>query len=190
MKANTFLHCLLIIFGLSACHSPEPKPIKKSTEAPSISTTNSPRSLKKENSLERQLKQEERHASRSGRSVLKTGRQMTLINKEIIRGGCWDYANHVYNRAGFKPRQRQTVFKSKKRGPFASQNKIQAGDWLYFINHGYHNVEHSAIFIRWLDYPRKKAMMLSYAGERRKVPARYKTYDLSSVYQIIRPREK
>ncbi len=189
MQRIIWITLLLTTLISSACHSPDPKPITKSAK-PSSTATTTPRNLKKENSLERQLKQEERRASRNGRSILQTGRKMTLINKEIIRGGCWDYANSVYNRAGFKQRQRQTVFKSKQRGPFAKQKQIQAGDWLYFINHSYRNVEHSAIFIGWLDYPQKKAMMLSYAGERRKVPARYKEYDLRSVYQIIRPREK
>jgi len=32
----------------------------------------------------------------------------------------------------------------------------------------------------------KLALMLSYAGERRKTPARYKVYDLSGVYYITR----
>jgi len=190
MQSTTWITLLFISLISTACYSPDLKPPITGTKKASPQNNSSPRNLKKESSLERQLKQEERRASRNGRSVLQTGRQMTLIDKEIIRGGCWDYADNVYSRAGFKRNQRQTVFKSKKRGPFANQNKIQAGDWLYFINHSYRNVEHSAIFIGWLDYPQKKAMMLSYAGERRKVPARYKEYDLRSVYQIIRPREK
>ncbi|MDQ7015544.1 MAG: NlpC/P60 family protein [Gammaproteobacteria bacterium] len=190
MQASTVILFLFISLISSACRSPEPKPAPTEAKKTNPSNSTSLKNLKKENNLERQLKREERRAHRSGRSILRTARQMSLINKEILPGGCWDYIDTVYDRAGFKRHQRQTVFKSKKRGPFASQNKIKAGDWLYFINHGYRNVEHSAIFIAWLDYKQKKAMMLSYAGERRKVPARYKEYDLRSVYQIIRPKEK
>lgn len=123
-----------------------------------------------------------------GRNTLIMGRKMTLINKEIIPGGCWDYANEVYNRAGYpnQARKRKTIFKSAKKGPYADISLIQAGDFLYYINHSYGDIEHSAIFIDWVDYNNKQALMLSYAGENRREPARYRSYDLSSVYRIIR----
>ena len=113
---------------------------------------------------------------------------MTLIDKVIIPGGCWDYANEVYNRAGYpnQPRKRQTIFKSSKSGPYANISLIQPGDFLYYINHSYGDIEHSAIFVDWVDYNNKQALMLSYGGENRYEPARYLPYDLSSVYRIIR----
>ncbi|MCP4696043.1 MAG: hypothetical protein GY862_04220 [Gammaproteobacteria bacterium] len=130
----------------------------------------------------------ERKATRHGRNILSTGRQMTLVNREIIRGGCWDYANAVYNRAGYPSRsgKRRVIFKSTKRGPYADVRLIQPGDFLYYINYSYGNIEHSAIFVDWLDYNNKEALMLSYGGERRRDPARYLPYDLSGVYRIIR----
>ncbi|MBL7996243.1 DUF2914 domain-containing protein, partial [bacterium] len=53
-------------------------------------------------------------------------------------------------------------------------------------NHSYNNIEHSAIFIEWIDIENKIALMLSYGGESRREPARYIPYDLSSVYGITR----
>lgn len=139
-------------------------------------------------SLEQQLDEAESKATPHARQVLQTGRQMALVDGEIIQGGCWDYANTVYNRAGFK-KQRHTVFKGDKyQGPYADSSQIQAGDFLYYINHEYHDGEHSAIFVNWLNYANKTALMLSYAGENRQQPARYKPYELSNVYQIIRSK--
>ena len=137
--------------------------------------------------LEQQLDEAENKATPQGRQILQTGRQMALVNGEIIRGGCWDYANTIYNRSGYK-KHRQTVFQGDKNdGPYADASLIQHGDFLYYVNHSYHESEHSAIFIDWLNYP-TTALMLSYAGERREQPARYKPYDLTSVYQIIRAK--
>jgi hypothetical protein len=138
--------------------------------------------------LEQQLDEAENKATPPARKVLQTGRQMALVNGEIIRGGCWDYANTVYTRAGYK-KHRQTVFKGAKRqGPYADASLIQHGDFLYYVNHSYGDVEHSAIFVDWLNYPSKTALMLSYAGEHRRQPARYKPYELTNVYQIIRAK--
>ncbi|WP_069470894.1 hypothetical protein [Candidatus Marithrix sp. Canyon 246] len=132
----------------------------------------------------------ERKATRNGNKILYTGRRMTLIQKSIIPGSCWDYANEVYNRAGYsnRPSKRQTIFKGGKTGPYVSRNQIQPGDFLYYLNHSYGNIEHSAIFVDWLDYRNKTALMLSYGGESRQEPARYRPYDLSSVYRVIRAK--
>ena len=39
-----------------------------------------------------------------------------------------------------------------------------------------------------VDKGAKQARMVSYAGEKRREPARYMNYDLSSVYMVIRAR--
>jgi hypothetical protein len=156
------------------------------------SSTSKSARYKKINSahLNKMLLQAEAKASDPAKKVLKVGRKMTLVDKEIVRGSCWDYADTVYTRAGF-PRQlpqRKTVFKGSKRsGPYADIGQIKPGDFLYYINHSYGNIEHSAIFIDWEDKKKKKALMLSYGGENRRSPARYRVYDLSNVYQITRP---
>ena len=140
--------------------------------------------------LKRALNFAEEQASDGGRKVLSTGREMTLIEQTIVRGSCWDYANEVYNRAGFPNTRysRQSVFKgTMKRGPYADVSQIEPGDFLYYINHSYHNIQHSAIFVTWFNIDKKQAIMLSYGGEKRKEPGRYLPYDLSHVFRIIRP---
>lgn len=132
----------------------------------------------------------EEQATDTGRSILATGREMTLVRQEIVRGSCWDYSNAVYDRAGYPNDRtnRDTVFKgTKKKGPYADAELIQPGDWLFYINHSYNDIEHSAIFVKWLDFDQRTALMLSYGGEKRNAPARYLPYDLSHVYRIIRP---
>lgn len=135
----------------------------------------------------REIQQAETNASSiQGARILETARTMALINKDIIRGSCWDYIHEVFNRAGYPPNKRKTIFKGHiHKGPYAHE-EIQAGDWVYFKNYHYKNNPHSSIFVQWEDKANKQALMLSYAGERRGQPARYKVYDLRSAYQIIR----
>ena len=122
-----------------------------------------------------------------GSAVLAQGNRM-VEDGEIIRGACWDYIDTAYKRAGFPEAKRKVVFKSKKAGPYADASLIQPGDWLYHINHSYKNIEHSGIFVEWEDRSAKQGRTLSYAGEKRREPGRYRVYDLRSVYQITRPR--
>ncbi|MCK6543078.1 DUF2914 domain-containing protein [bacterium] len=136
------------------------------------------------------LTQAEETASADGKKILETGRTMTLTNAEILPGSCWDYANAVFDRAGYVWGKRETVFKSVKAGPFVDIEKIKNGDWLYYINHSYGDIEHSAIFVEWIDKENKLALMLSYGGENRQQPARYLPYDLRSVYGITRANSK
>lgn len=119
-------------------------------------------------------------------NVLRTARKMTLDERFIIRGGCWDYLDAAWTRAGVNRQMRQTVFKSSKDGAYANPAALLPGDWLYHINHSYHNIEHSGMFIGWIDFNRRLGLTLSYAGGSRHETGRYRVYDLSSVYQIIR----
>ncbi len=135
------------------------------------------------------IKYAEKSATPAGRAVLATGRKMALVQKTIVRGSCWDYINEVYKRAGYGT-NKKVVFKSKKSGPYAKVSMIQPGDWIYYINYSYHKVEHSGIFVYWKDYKKKIGVTLSYGGERRKEPGRYREYDLRSVYYITRPGVK
>lgn len=129
----------------------------------------------------------EQNATPNGKKILQTARQMTLINREILPGSCWDYINAVFNRAGFTHKKRTYVFhENYPDGPFANHDDIQAGDWLYFINHSYHDIQHSSLFIGWVDEANSQGLMLSYGGEQRNETARYRVYDLSHVYAIIR----
>ena len=131
------------------------------------------------------LSNAEKQSSMAAREVVSTARKMALNERTIIQGGCWDYLNAVFNRAGVS---RNTIHKGTyAQGPYASSSEIEAGDWLYYINHGYNGVEHSGLFVGWVDERAKQALILSYAGENRREPARYRVYDLSNVYQIMRP---
>lgn len=131
------------------------------------------------------LSNAETQSSQAAREVISTARKMALNERTIIKGGCWDYLNAVFNRAGVS---RNTIHKGTYgQGPYASSKDIEVGDWLYYINHGYNGVEHSGLFVGWVDENAKQALILSYAGENRREPARYRVYDLSNVYQIMRP---
>lgn len=122
-----------------------------------------------------------------GNKILTIGNKM-VRRGEIVRGGCWDYINTIYNRAGYPHKHRRYVFKSKKRGPYAPTSLIKAGDWLYYINYSYHKIEHSGIFVKWHNKARKEALILSYGGEKRREAGRYRIYDIRSVYTIMRGR--
>jgi hypothetical protein len=124
-----------------------------------------------------------------GKKILATGRKMALDDKTIISGSCWNWVNEVFNRSGFGS-SKQIVYKSKKSGPYVDIDKIQPGDWLYYINYSYHMIEHSGIFVYWKDFDKKLGVILSYSGRNRKEPARYLTYNLKSVYYITRAIEK
>lgn len=131
------------------------------------------------------LERAETQSSPAAREVMSTARVMTLNERTIIQGGCWDYLNAVFKRAGVT---RDTIHKGVyKQGPYANSSDIEIGDWLYYINHGYRGIEHSGMFVGWVDESAKQALILSYAGESRREPARYRVYDLSNVYQIMRP---
>ena len=131
------------------------------------------------------LSSAETQSSMAAREVVSTARKMALNERTIIKGGCWDYLNAVFNRAGVS---RNTIHKGTyAHGPYANSSDIETGDWLYYINHGYNGIEHSGLFVGWVDERAKQALILSYAGENRREPARYRVYDLSNVYQIMRP---
>ncbi len=136
-------------------------------------------------SLEEILDQAEANAPEGGRKILETSREM-ISNQEIIIGGCWNYINAVYDKAGYPSKLRETIFKSKLKGPYLTDETIFPGDWLYFVNHSYNETEHSAIFVAWTSEERKEALMISYEGEKRKKPGIYKKYSLTNIYNIIR----
>jgi hypothetical protein len=138
--------------------------------------------------LDEILDRAEATSSLSGRKILEASRAM-ISNKEIIVGGCWDYINTVYDRAGFLENQRTTIFKSKLKGPYLKDIRLEPGDWLYYVNHSYSNTEHSAIFVAWTDEANHIALMISYLGENKRKPAEYKRYKINNIYNVIRARD-
>jgi len=185
MRSFALLVLMMLVTG---CSSPQ-KVSLITIKAPSESLARVDRASDNED-IASSLIQAEEGADETGRKILATGREMTIDNREIVRGSCWDYSNAVYTRSGYPNdrKSRVVVFKgTKSKGPYADAKLIKPGDWLYYINHSYNGIEHSAIFVKWIDFDSRSALMLSYGGEKRNEPARYLTYDLSNVYQIIRP---
>jgi hypothetical protein len=171
---------LVMLAFLAGCQQLPTKPVSIAVAKP----------IKLKKQYSNVLLEAENKASPPARKVLATGREMALVTGDVIAGSCWDYANAVFDRAGF-PRKgkRETILNGKKGEPLSiSFNAIQPGDFLSYINHSYNDIEHSAIFVDWLDFDKKIGLMLSYAGQKRSEPARYKPYDLSDVYYIARAR--
>lgn len=135
------------------------------------------------------LLEAEQKATPEARKVLATGREMALVERALVKGSCWDYANAVFERAGYPYRGKREVVATTKDDILAMNFKsIQPGDFLSYVNHSFNNIKHSAIFVDWIDFDKKIGLMLSYAGQNRKEPARYKAYDLSDVYYVARAR--
>jgi len=128
----------------------------------------------------------EARATTEGRAVIQTARTMIADNVAVV-GSCWDFINAVYDQAGFPSRLRKTAHKGRYAGPYATSEMVQPGDWLYFINHSYGDVEHSGIFVDWIDEAQVEALIISYVGGNRPVTGRYRTYDLSHIFNIMRP---
>lgn len=188
---QTCLLVALLLFSLLAACSSVPQ--KKSPYRES--NTNKSYFDSRDNTIDLlvSLKEAEQEANETGRKILSAGREMAVEKEEVIRGSCWDFIHAVYNRAGYPNDRtsRVTVFRgTKKNGPYANASLIQPGDWLYYVNHSYYGIEHSGIFVKWLDYASRSALVLSYGGEKRNETARYLPFDLSNVYNIIRPADK
>ncbi|MDF1548906.1 MAG: hypothetical protein P1P88_13865 [Bacteroidales bacterium] len=191
MKAQSILRRLsvILIFLFSATYinaqdlfeRPENDPFFSKMESDDISD-----SVKI--ALEFMQKTEER-ADEPAKKILATGRKLALEDSTIIPGTCWTYVNAIYKQAGYDKEKRH-VFKSKKKGPYADTDIIKPGDWLYFINHSYHNIDHSAVFVGWLDKENKLGLTLSYTGRYKKKPGQYKVYNLKDVFFITRAGEK
>lgn len=121
-----------------------------------------------------------------GGLVLATAEQM-LQEGVVVIGSCWDYIDKVYDRAGFTDAHLVRVYSQPYAGPFADPALIQKGDWVMYQNLSYGNIDHSAIFVGWVDFDRTRALTVSYVGQNRQVPGRLYEYDLSQTYRILRP---
>ncbi len=177
MKVNVLV--LTILFLMSSCASGKRK--FRDSELSDLDANGNIRDL------EKILSRAEEKATPQGKTILTTGRTMVEKNK-IIRGSCWDFANAVYNRSGYKANDRITPWRSKFNGPYVDLSTLVAGDWLYFINHSFKESDHSGIFVEWTDAEKNRAVILSYVGGKKRKPGNYKIYDLTHVYYVIRAR--
>ena len=169
---NKILTILLILTSFISCASASKDPNKSA----------------KIDNIEEILDRAEANSSFGAKRILEVSRSM-ILNHEILIGGCWNYINTVYDRAGYSSGQRVTIFKSKLQGPYVKADRIESGDWLYFVNHAYGDTEHSAIFVAWINEEKKEALMVSYIGENQKKPGKYIKYTLTNVYNIIRAHD-
>lgn len=121
-------------------------------------------------------------AQPGARRVLQTIHAM-LDEATVVRGSCYTWVSALYRRAGGHP---AVVFQGDRRASFATPEVLEPGDWVFFINHSFGDVTHSAVFVAWIDQAARNALMVSYPGGNRRDPGRFGDYELSNVYQIVR----
>jgi hypothetical protein len=121
-------------------------------------------------------------AAPGARRVLEAMRVM-LDEGAVVRGSCNRWVQEVFRRAGGRAR---TAYSAGRREPFTDAALLRPGDWVQFINHSYGGVTHSAVFVGWTDAPGRIAMTASYPGQNRDAPGRFRDYDLSNVYRVVR----
>lgn len=134
------------------------------------------------------LQRAEAEASAAGRAVLQAGRRLVVDERRTFKGSCWTFADAVYTEAGVARRARRRVYSTKAAGPYVDPSLIRPGDFLSFINLSYRTNPHSAVFVTWLNPDRLEALMLTYVGGRRVRPGDYRSYVLSRVYRVQRPK--
>ena len=88
----------------------------------------------------------------------------------------------VVDQAGILPATMKAVYQNPLEGPYADPSLIQSGDWLMFRNLVGAEIDHSAIFITWLDFDRKIGLVIDYVGQDRKELCRFDEFDLAEVY--------
>jgi hypothetical protein len=126
--------------------------------------------------------------SSAGANVLAAALDM-IEEKSIVVGSCWDYVNKVYDNAGFTLEKRLTIYRDAENGPYTDPTLIKPGDWIMFKNLTFGNVGHSAIFVDWIDFDRRSAITIEYAGQKREIPGRYREYDVTKCFGILRGKE-
>ena len=179
MKKIGFVCLILSLAACNVSHQP------KSNQSPPPKSKQSHQSIEQSQDHFSLINQAMMQSQGRVKAVLAETRKMTLM-QEIIKGGCWDFLDTAWTRAGVPRQARQIIYANKIGGTYANPNQLQIGDWIYYVNHSYHDIEPSGMFIGWTDKPRHIGLILSYAGEHRAEPARYREYDLSHVYHITR----
>jgi hypothetical protein len=115
---------------------------------------------------------------------------IAMVNeKKIVAGACWDFVNAVYERAGFPLKKRITLHHQPETGPFADPGLLRSGDWVMYRNLPYGEIGHSAIFVEWIDFPKRSALTIEYVGGNRKEPGQYREADLTKIFGIVRGLE-
>ncbi len=127
-------------------------------------------------------------AGSSGAKVVETGQRLSFDEKRIFRGSCWDFVTGVYEAAGYPEGKREVVFRRQGNGPFADPAILRPGDWVLHYNLEFGNVDHSSIFVDWVDRGQAMARTLDHVGMNRPEPGRYRNHRMTKVFMIMRPR--
>ena len=132
------------------------------------------------------MARESSSGNEAGDRVIKSA--IARIDKgTVLKGSCYDFVQACYVDAGFKGAGIKRIFLGKQSGPFADSSLIKKGDWIYF-NHMYSaTIEHSAIFVLWVDFENRVALTIDYPGGDRAEPGRFRIADLYKVWGIHRP---
>ncbi len=112
-----------------------------------------------------------------------------IKKKTIIRGSCYDWINMVYKECGYKGKKRKSIFSGKEAGPYANAMLLRPGDWIMFKNLTYGNIGHSGIFLGWLDFEKRSAIVIGYAGQKRVMPGRFREYEITGLFGITRGKD-
>jgi hypothetical protein len=121
----------------------------------------------------------------SGYLVLKKSFELVESNFKMS-GSCWNYANKLYEFAGFTQAKRKVVYSANKGTLLKDPSLILPGDWLFHVNYSFRNVEHSAIFVCWKDKANLLAITLSHVGQNKYAEGKFGVYDLKGVYRVTR----
>jgi hypothetical protein len=106
--------------------------------------------------------------------------------KTIIKGSCYDWINMIYKESGYTGKKRKQIFQKKKDGQYADPLLLQPGDWIMFKNQSYGDSGHSGIFLHWINFETRSALVIGYVGQNRAMPGRYREYDITRTFGIIR----
>jgi hypothetical protein len=112
-----------------------------------------------------------------------------ILNRTIIQGSCYDWINAIYNELGYAGKNRQPVFSGKETGPYANPMLLQPGDWIMFKNQTFGDIGHSGIFLGWLDFESRSAIVIGYVGQNRVKPGQFREYDLTRLFGIVRGKD-
>ena len=125
-----------------------------------------------------------------GQKVLRTGQKLAIDRKIIIIGNCWDFVNAVFIEAGYPQGKRKIIFQGSTKGPYADPELLKPGDWVMHINMEYNGVDHSSIFVRWVDRGRHIAKVMDYAGMNKVQPGGYDEHAYTKIFCILRAVER
>lgn len=124
-------------------------------------------------------------AKTSGGTVLAKALEK-IRDKTIIKGSCYDWINMVYTACGYKGKKRKNIFWGRETGPYADPLLLQPGDWIMFKNLTFGDIGHSGIFLGWLDFKKRSALVIGYVGQNISMPGRFREYEISRLFGIVR----